>query len=87
MYMLLEKYFNSLTIEKTKLLSEKNDIYLTDNELQFTYNFIKKNWNIIISNPNSFNIDKYSEKYSNDNFSKLKKLYYNTLAKYSHFLK
>ncbi len=87
MYMLLEKYMNSLDIEKLNNLAKQNDLELTDEELKFTYNFVKKNWNTILGNPSIFKIDKYKIMYSTENFIKIKKLYNNALNKYSHLLK
>ena len=74
MHYLIERYINKLTTEDINNFALKNNIILNNDELNFTYSFIKKNWQFILTNPNSFNIDKYSSYYTPDNFPKIKKL-------------
>ncbi len=86
MYFLIEKYINNLSKDNLNILALKNSISLNENELDFSYNFFKKNWNAILANPNNFVIDNYKNNYTDENFIKIKKLYYNLLSKYSHLL-
>jgi hypothetical protein len=68
-------------------LAISKGIGLSNDELEFSYLFIKKNWMNILSNKGLFDIDKYKDKYSNDNFMKIKNLYKDTLLKYGSYLK
>ena len=82
MNILIRNYINRLTIDDLNTLALKNNINFNSDELNFTYNYIKKNWELMLSNPNLFNIDKYKEYYTIDNFNKLKDLYNKYFTKY-----
>ncbi len=86
MYRVIEKYMNSLDIIKLNTLAIKKEIFLSEEELEFSFNFIKKNWNTILSNPKSFDITKYKNIYSEENYIKIKNLYLEFYNKYSHYL-
>lgn len=64
----------------------KKGANLSNEELVFTYNFIKKNWKSILENPNLFDIDRYENKYSKENFIKIKQVYSEYYHKFSSFL-
>ncbi len=87
MYNMIEKYMNNLTKENFNLLANKKNIFFSNEELEFSFNFIKKNWNQIFSNPASFDITKYKNNFTNDNFIKIKNLYIESLNKYGHYFK
>ena len=86
MYNLIERYMRRITIEEVNDFALKKNIYLSDEELLFTFEFIKKNWNQILSNPNSLNLDRYKNKYSEENFNKIQILFKEYYSKYHRFL-
>ena len=74
MFVLIERYINNLTINDVNNLAITKGIALSPDELEFTYNFVKKNWQSILANHGLFDIDKYRNYYSEENFSKIKQL-------------
>lgn len=86
MYNLIERYMRNIKKEDVFNFASKKNINLTDEELTFTYEFIKKNWNQILSNPNSLNLDRYKNKYSEENFNKIQVLFKEYYSKYHRFL-
>lgn len=86
MYPLIERYVNRLTIDDVANFAKNKSINLNDNELNFTYSFVKKNWSSILKNPNIFQIDNYKEKYSEENFVKIKQVFNEYLKKYGNYL-
>lgn len=86
MHTLIERYMNNLTIEDLNKFLLKKEINLNSDELDFTYRFIKKNWNQILSNPNSFNINNYRDKYTSINFNKINNLIKESYLKYRKYL-
>ena len=83
---LIGRYINNLNKEQVNNFLLSKNINLNNDELDFTYDFIKKNWNQVLSNPNLEYFDKYKNKYSLDNFNKLKKLANEYLQKYENYL-
>ena len=77
---------NNLTINDVKQFAIKNDVFLSDEELNFTYNFVKKNWETILSNPNLLNLERYKDKFSEENFNKIQKLIKIYYQKYGSYL-
>ena len=51
-----------------------------------TYEFIKKNWEKILGNPSLLNLDRYKEKFSEENFIKINKLFNEYSHKYRNYL-
>ena len=64
----------------------RKNIFLNNDELNFTYDFIKKNWQDIIKNPHMLDIDRYQNKFSQENFPKVKQLLKESIQKYSSYL-
>ena len=62
-----------------------NNIYLSNDELNFTYEFIKKNWQEVIKNPSNLHLEKYKEIFSNENFSKIEKLFQEYSLKFKNY--
>lgn len=87
MFILIERYINNISVSDLNNIALSKDIYLSEDELEFSYVFIKKNWKSILSNKGIFDIDKYKDKYSDDNFRKIKILYKEMLNKYGSYLK
>ena len=86
MFVLVERYINNLTINDLNNLAITKGIILSPEELEFSYEFIKKNWQSVLSNHGIFDVDKYKEHYSEENFIKIKKLIKEYSIKYSNYL-
>ena len=86
MFILVERYINNLTINDLNNLAITKGIILSPEELEFSYEFIKKNWQSVLSNHGIFDVDKYKEHYSEENFIKIKKLIKEYSIKYSNYL-
>lgn len=67
-------------------LAINKNIDLSSEELKFSYNFIKTNWQTILSNHGIFDIDKYKDYYSEENFQKIKQLLKEAHIKYAKYL-
>jgi hypothetical protein len=87
MFVLIERYINNTSINDFNNLAISKGIIFTKEELDFSYNFIQKNWQNILSNKDLFDINKYQEKFTKENFIKIKKLYNELLLKYSKYIK
>ncbi|MBE6140809.1 MAG: hypothetical protein E7172_04675 [Firmicutes bacterium] len=86
MYNIIERYMNKLTKEDISNFASSKNCELSDEELDFTFKFIKKNWAEILKNPNIFDINRYKNYYSEDNFLKIKKVYREYSQRFSAFL-
>ncbi len=86
MYSLIERYMNRITKEDVNSFALKKNISLSEDELTFTYDFIKKNWDKILSNPNILNLNRYKDKYSEENFIKINELFKEYYSKYRMFI-
>lgn len=86
MYVLIERYINNMDIHDLNNLAISKGIDLSPEELDFSYKFIKQNWQTILSNHGVFDIDKYKDKFSEDNFAKIKKLIKEYSIKYAQYL-
>lgn len=86
MYNIIERYMSTLKKEDINNFATTKNIYLSSPELDFTYEFIKKNWQDIIKNPNLFDIDRYKNKYTPENFVKVKQLFQEYHRKFSSYL-
>lgn len=87
MFVLIERYINNMSIHDLNNLAISKGIGLSKDELEFSYNYIKKNWKNVLSNYSLFDFDKYKEKYSDENFFKIKKLIKEYTLKYGSYLK
>lgn len=86
MYVLIERYIDNMDIHDLNNLAISKGIGLSESELDFSYKFIKQNWQTILSNHGIFDIDKYKDKFSEENFIKIKKLIKEYSIKYSSYL-
>ena len=77
---------DNLTKEQVMNFAQKNQIFLTQQELDFTYTFVKKNWEMIFRNPNLLKLERYKDKFSEENFIKIQKLFVLYYQKYGHLL-
>ena len=64
----------------------KKNINLNEQELDFTYNFIKKNYKDYFNNPKVFDLERYRNIYTEENFSKITKVYKEYTQKYNNYL-
>ena len=86
MFNIIERYMERITKEDVRQFALKKDCHLSEEELDFTYTFIKKNWKDIIKNPQVFNIDRYKERFSEENFKKVKQVYTEYFQQFSSLL-
>ncbi|MBQ4584126.1 MAG: hypothetical protein IJA94_04495 [Bacilli bacterium] len=86
MFNLIEKYMNKMTVNDVNNFAISKGVNLSNEELQFTYEFIKKNYKTILGNPSLLNLNLYKNKFSPDNFEKVKKILNEYYTKYQRFL-
>lgn len=75
-----------MTIQDVENFATSKNIHLSQNELSFIYEFITKNWEQIIKNPKLLDLDRYKNRFSEENFKKIKKLFLEYSAHYSSFI-
>ena len=68
---MVEKYINNLNKNDINSFALKNNIHLNNNELDFIYNFIKTRYKDILNNPSNFDLVRYKQNFSNENFIKI----------------
>lgn len=86
MYNIIERYMSMLKKEDVFNFAVSKNIFLSNEELNFTYEFIKKNWQDIVKNPNLFEIERYKNRFSEENFKKVKQLFKEYHQKFGSFL-
>lgn len=86
MFNIVDKYMRNLSIDQVANFAKAKNVNLSNEELEFTYTFIKKNYKDMLANPKLFNIDRYQNKYSPENFAKIKKVFTEYFSKYHRFL-
>lgn len=87
MFNIIEAYMKKLSKEDINNFAIKKGANLSSEELDFTYSFVKKNWQQVLKNPNIFDIDRYQNKYSPQNFVKIKQVFNEYYQKFGSFLK
>ena len=63
-----------MSIDDINNFAINNNIYLSHNELKFIYNYINNNYLLLLEKPNEFDISKYKNIFSNDNYIKISNL-------------
>lgn len=86
MFNLISRYIQNLSIEQVNTFALSKNINLSEDELKFTYDFVKKNWEKVIGNPNLLHLERYKEKFSEENFIKINKLFNEYSQKYRNYL-
>jgi hypothetical protein len=86
MFSLIERFMNNLTKETLNGYAKNANINFSEEELDFAYRFTKKNWQSILANHGIFNIKKYADKFTPENYQIILKLYKENLQKYNHYL-
>ena len=81
---LIINYIKNLEIHEVNNFAIKNNVFLSKSELLFIFNFIKTNYEEIFST--NFNLSKYKEKLSAENFPKIDKLLNLYRSKYQSYL-
>ena len=75
-----------MTVQDVNNFAVSKNIYLSGEELQFVYEFITKNWEQVVKNPKLLNLDRYQDRFSKENFEKIKKLFLEYSSRYSSFI-
>ena len=86
MFILIERYINNMSIQDLNNFAISKGIGLSESELDFCYRFVKTNWKTILSNHGMFDVDKYQDHFSPDNFIKIKQLIKEYSIKYASYL-
>ncbi len=86
MFNIIERYVQKLTKEDIRTFALSKNITLSEEELQFTYDFVKKNYQNILKNPQLFDINRYKSHYTEENFSKITKVFNEYNQRYSSYL-
>ncbi len=86
MYNIIERYMNKISKTDVDNFARKNNIFLNEEELEFTYIFVKKNWQTVIANPTALNLERYRDKFSEENLVKIKKLFKEYSTRYKNYL-
>lgn len=83
---IIERFISRMTKEDINNFAISKDINLSESELDFTYNFVKKNYKEMLDNPQLFDINRYQNNYTKENFNKIVKVYNEYFNKYSYYL-
>ena len=86
MYNLIKAYMGRMTIQDINNFALSKNIHLSPEELNFVYDFIGKNWEQVIRNPKLLNLERYRDRFSEENFNKIKKLFLEYSSRYSSFI-
>ena len=86
MFNIIENFIKKLKREDVNNFALSKNIFLTEDELNFTYDFIKKNYKNFFGNPRLFDIERYQNNYTKENFSKITKVYQEYMQKYANYL-
>ncbi len=79
---LIESYVKNLTENYVFNFARKENINLNKQELSFVYAFIKNNYEELLEKGKDFDINKYQNRFTQENFNKIKQL----IIKYSELL-
>ena len=86
MFNIIDRFMSNLTINQVQEFAISKNINLSDEELSYLYTFLKKNYKDVLNNPNLFDINRYQNHFSSENFIKIKKVYTEYFSKYHKFL-
>ena len=75
-----------MTKEDINNFAISKNIFLSSEELDFTYNFVKKNYKNFLQNPKVFNIERYKNNYSEENYPKIVKVFNEYYQKFANYL-
>ena len=77
---------SKLTKEDVNNFAIKNNVTFSEEELNFTYDFVNKNWKTILGNHGMFDMSRYKEKFSEENYNKMQILVKQYTFKYRDYL-
>lgn len=86
MFNIIERFINNMTKDDVNNFAISKNIHLSESELDYTYDFIKKNYKSMLQNPKLFNIERYRSNYTEENFTKISKVYQEYFQKYASYL-
>jgi len=86
MFNIIERFILRMTKEDINNFAISKNITLSEEELNFTYDFVKKNYKTFLGNPKLFNLERYQNFYSKENFSKITKVYNEYTKRYANYL-
>ncbi len=86
MFNIIERYINRMNKDDIREFANSKNINLSEEELNFTYEFVKKNYQKVLSNPKLFNIERYKNNYTEENFRKISKVWQEYYQRYSNYL-
>ncbi len=86
MFNIIERYISKITKEDVNNFAISKNITLSESELDFTYEFLKKNALEALKNPRLFDINRYQNHYTKENFNKIVKVYEEYSSLYSRYL-
>ena len=86
MHSIIERFIMRMSKDDINNFAISKNINLSDSELEFTYNFLKKNYKEMLSNPKLFDINRYQNNYTKENFNKIAKVYQEYFNKYANYL-
>lgn len=86
MFNIIERYIGRMTKEDIRNFATSKNIDLSNNELDFTYDFVKKNYKNVLANPRLFKLERYKNNYTEENFTKISKVWNEYYQKYSNYL-
>ncbi len=79
---MIENYIKNINESDVLNFANKENINLNKKELKFVYSFIKNNYREVIKEGKNFNLKKYKNEFTEENYNKLEKL----MFKYSQLL-
>lgn len=86
MFNIIERFINKMTKDDVNNFALSKNIHLSESELDYTYDFVKKNYKSMLQNPKLFNIERYRSNYTEENFTKISKVYQEYFQKYANYL-
>lgn len=87
MFNMIKNYIDKMSISEFNKLALNNDIVFSYEELSFSYEFVKNNWFNVLENISDFDLSMYKDKFSDENYNKICKLFKSLYDKYHIFLK
>lgn len=81
----IKRYIDKLTIQDVKNFANSNNISLNDEQLYYIFNLIKNDWKQVLNN-DTYALNKVKEKFDDETYVKIEKLYYEYKKKYQNYL-
>lgn len=81
----IKRYIDKLTIQDVKNFANSNNVILNQEQLIYVYDLIKNNWKQVLNN-DTYALNKVKEKFDDETYVKIEKLYYEYKKKYQNYL-